>query len=128
MKKENLILFSKMLILYYVIGAIAFVIVFFTIGKMPWPDVICDAFAGIGFAAVIICLCKSEEKETTDENMLKMFKHYNLKVYEKDGYMIGRFRGIRRLFFKDIEYRRGSNRITGPKNIISKYSRNPNYS
>ncbi|MCR5824872.1 MAG: hypothetical protein K6G60_10630 [Lachnospiraceae bacterium] len=121
MKKENLVIFLKMLIVYCLISAVAFFIIFILTRRIPWLDVICDVVVGVFFAAIITGFCKLEEKETTDENVLEMFKRYNLKVNEKDGCLIGKFGGIRRLYYKDIEYKRGSNRIIGPKNIISKY-------
>ncbi len=120
MKKENFFLFFKMLIVYCFISTIAFFIIFMVTSRISWPDVICDIVAGVFFAAVITGLCRQEEKETTDENVLKMYKRHNLKVSEKDGYMIGRFSGIRRLYYKDIEYKCGSNRVIGPRNIVSK--------
>lgn len=120
MKKDNFILFLKILGLFTVISIAVYTtfdLIFY--GEISKIDLIIDLVFSIIGSLVLTNTYKIKEGRITEEKALRLFDKYKLQKEEDETKIVGKFSGTKKIFTNNITYNKSTGMISGPAYFLS---------
>ena len=115
MKKENLILFLKIFVLFTIISTSIYSILDLIIsGKINGVDLGNDLVFCILGSLIITNRYKTKEGRSTEKEAIELIEKHKLLKEEDENNIISNFTGIQKFFTKNITYNKNTKMISGP--------------
>lgn len=120
MKKENLILFLKIFVLFTVISTTVYIILDLIFsGKVSGTDLVIDLVFSLLGSLIITNSYKTKEGRITEEKAIRLIEKHKLQKEEDETKIVGYFSGLQKIYTKSITYNKSTGMISGPALFIN---------